>query len=265
MSKFVTLRRRTAALRDGLDATTALLVCKKLRAIANGHGANHRAAVVTSIHQPRSSIMPLFDQCILLADGREVYAGSTYSTLPDGSLSRDGVMGWLEDVGYACPMFESPPDFLLDLINSRVDGGEDQVEEASMEDVELNAVAPVGGRGDANTTSRIRDRSVVVDELTAAWQTSERRKRYLRDGDGMKATLTSGDETREGASGSSARGRRHWAAVWCTRFSALFGRTFVFKLREPSGVATSAVNSVIIPLIIGSLYFQTPLTVGCVR
>ena len=107
---------------SGLDATTALLVVNKLREIANGEqGSAHRAAVVTSIHQPRSSIMPLFDQCVLLADGREVYAGPTYTANPDGSLSTNGVMGWLDDVGYHCPMFESPPDFLLDLINTRVD------------------------------------------------------------------------------------------------------------------------------------------------
>ena len=98
----------------GLDATTALLVCNKLRDIANGEQglwALIAHAWSTSIHQPRSSIMPLFDQCVLLADGREVYAGPTYETKPDGSLTTGGVMGWLDDVGYRCPMFQSPPTF----------------------------------------------------------------------------------------------------------------------------------------------------------
>ena len=131
---------------SGLDATTALLVCNKLRDIANGEqGSGHRAAVVTSIHQPRSSIMPLFDQCVLLADGREVYAGPTYEANPDGSLTTGGVMGWLADVGYRCPMFESPPDFLLDLINTRVD--EPDVNAVEGDGVNPSDAVEGGGRG----------------------------------------------------------------------------------------------------------------------
>ena len=106
---------------SGLDATTALLVVNKLRSIANGEMGGHRAAVVTSIHQPRSSIMPLFDSAVLLADGREVYCGPTFTALPGGALSEDGIMGWLKDVGYPCPPFESPPDFMMDMINTRVE------------------------------------------------------------------------------------------------------------------------------------------------
>ena len=143
---------------SGLDATTALLVCNKLRDIANGEqGSGHRAAVVTSIHQPRSSIMPLFDQCVLLADGREVYAGPTYTANPDGSLTTGGVMGWLADVGYRCPMFESPPDFLLDLINTRVD--EPDVNVGCEGDGVTIDVVEGGG-------AAIRDRSAMVRELT---------------------------------------------------------------------------------------------------
>merc|ERR1712216_515122 len=152
---------------SGLDATTALLVVNKLREIANGEqGSAHRAAVVTSIHQPRSSIMPLFDQCVLLADGREVYAGPTYTANPDGSLSTNGVMGWLDDVGYHCPMFESPPDFLLDLINTRVD--EPEVDAVDGEGAKID-VAEGGGLA-------IRDRSAMVRELTEWWAKSDRRK-----------------------------------------------------------------------------------------
>ena len=59
--------------------------------------------------------------------------------------------------------------------------------------------------------------------------------------------------------GEGNAGARHWAVAWMTRYNALFGRSFLFKL-EPSG--RGAVNSVIMPLIIGSLYYNTPLTVS---
>ena len=60
---------------------------------------------------------------------------------------------------------------------------------------------------------------------------------------------------------SNFRGRSN-LATWCTRFGALFSRTYVYKLREPSAVATQAVNSVLMPLIIGSIFFDLPLTVS---
>ena len=233
---------------SGLDATTALLVCNKLRDIANGEqGHSHRAAVVTSIHQPRSSIMPLFDQCVLLADGREVYAGPTYETKPDGSLTTGGVMGWLDDVGYKCPMFESPPDFLLDLINTRVD--EPDANAVGGDGVTIDVVE---GGGPA-----IRDRSAMVRELTEWWATCERRRAYIADGDAI-AEMDDAGRHRDDGQGNT----RHWAVTWMARYNALFGRSFLFKLREPSGVMSQAVNSVIMPLIIGSLYYNTPLTVS---
>jgi ATP-binding cassette subfamily G (WHITE) protein 2 len=64
------------------------------------------------------------------------------------------------------------------------------------------------------------------------------------------------------SSGQSNYRRRSGLAVWCTRFGALFNRTSVYKLREPSAMATQAVNSVLIPLLIGSIYFNLPLTVS---
>ena len=233
---------------SGLDATTALLVCNKLRDIANGEqGSAHRAAVVTSIHQPRSSIMPLFDQCVLLADGREVYAGPTYETKPDGSrppaASWAGSRRWL-------PLSHVPvaPDFLLDLINTRVD--EPEVNAVEGDGVAIDAVE---GGGPA-----IRDRSAMVRELTEWWATSERRRAFLADGDAI-AEMRAGRHRDEGEGNAGAR---HWAVAWMARYNALFGRSFLFKLREPSGVMSQAVNSVIMPLIIGSLYYNTPLTVS---
>lgn len=233
---------------SGLDATTALLVVNKLRSIANGESGGHRAAVVTSIHQPRSSIMPLFDSAVLLADGREVYCGPTFTPLPNGGLSENGVMGWLKDVGYPCPPFESPPDFVMDLINTRVED-EDAGRGTDENDASQDAVE-TGGK------PQIHDRAVVVKELTTSWLTSPRRDEYLRAGDEISSMDVSNSSEQNGFK------RRSSLVVWATRFGALFSRTSVYKLREPSALATQAVNSVLVPLIVGSIYFNLPLTVS---
>ena len=219
---------------SGLDATTALLVVNKLRSIANGENGGHRAAVVTSIHQPRSSIMPLFDSAMLLADGREVYCGPTFTPLPNGGLSENGVIGWLKDVGYPCPPFESPPDFVMDLINTRVeevDAGRDADKTGASQDAAETGEKP-----------RVHDRAVVVKELTQSWLTSPRRDEYLRVGDEISSMDISSSSAKSGFR------RRSSFVVWCTRFGALFSRTAVYKIREPSALATQAVNSVLVPL-----------------
>ena len=234
---------------SGLDATTALMVVNKLRNIANGERGAHRAAIVTSIHQPRSSIMPLFDNVVLLADGREMYCGPTYSVLPGGGLSEDGVMGWLKDVGYPCPTFESPPDYLLDLINSRVDEDNRSGEDGG-------AVAREAARVEGGGAIAVRDRSVVVKELAAFWVSSERCRAYQAAGEKVASDVSVSSVLRPSVTVRSA------AAAWCTRFGALFGRTLLFKFREPSAVATQALNSILIPLIVGSIYFQMKLTVS---
>ena len=232
---------------SGLDATTALLVVNKLRSIANGEMGGHRAAVVTSIHQPRSSIMPLFDSAVLLADGREVYCGPTFTALPGGALSEDGIMGWLKDVGYPCPPFESPPDFMMDMINTRVED-----EDAPRE---KNAANAAHDAAEGGGQSQIHDRSVVVKELTASWLTSPRRATYLRAGD----DIASMDPSRAFGQ-SNFRRRRIRHVVHAIRRAVQ--STYVYKLREPSAVATQAVNSVLMPLIIGSIFFDLPLTVS---
>ena len=233
---------------SGLDATTALLVVNKLRSIANGEAGGHRAAVVTSIHQPRSSIMPLFDCAVLLADGREVYCGPTFTTLPGGALSEDGIMGWLNDVGYPCPPFESPPDFMMDMINTRVE------DEGAPR--EKNAANAAHDAAEGGGQPQILDRDVVVKELTASWLTSPRRAKYLSAGDEIASMTPSR------ASERSNLRRRSSFAVWCTRFGALVSRTSLYKLREPSAMATQGVNSILMPVIIGSIFFDLPLTVS---
>tara|TARA_B110000093_G_scaffold176713_1_gene212572 strand:- start:769 stop:1983 length:1215 start_codon:yes stop_codon:yes gene_type:complete len=162
-------------------------------------------------------------------------------------LSENGVMGWLKDVGYPCPPFESPPDFVMDLINTRVE------EEDAGRGAEEN-----GASRDAETGGKphIHDRAVVVKELTTSWLISPRREEYLRAGDEISSLNVSNSSEQTGFK------RRSSLVVWATRFGALFSRTSVYKLREPSALMTQAVNSVLVPLIVGSIYFNLPLTVS---
>ena len=60
-----------------------------------------------SIHQPRSSIYQLFDQLILLAEGRLVYGG------PAGKQSVE----YFSKLNFKCPSLYNPADYFLDIVS----------------------------------------------------------------------------------------------------------------------------------------------------
>jgi hypothetical protein len=62
--------------------------------------------VVTSIHQPRSSIFAMFDDLLLLSEGAVVYSGPA-----------EAAIDYFAGLGHACPEHYNPAEFLADLIS----------------------------------------------------------------------------------------------------------------------------------------------------
>ncbi|RPD60154.1 hypothetical protein L226DRAFT_508449 [Lentinus tigrinus ALCF2SS1-7] len=85
---------------SGLDAYNALSVIDSLVSLAR----DYNRTVVFTIHQPRSNIVSLFDQLIVLAQGKLVYSGEA-----------DKVTDYLATIGHPCPLGFNVADFLIDL------------------------------------------------------------------------------------------------------------------------------------------------------
>lgn len=85
----------------GLDAFNALNVMLSLRQLAS----NGRT-IVSTIHQPRSTIFALFDQLCLLSEGRIMYFGP----------ARDAV-SYFAALNFHNPANFNPADFFLDLLS----------------------------------------------------------------------------------------------------------------------------------------------------
>ena len=85
---------------SGLDAHNAYNVIECLVNLAR----NYNRTVVFTIHQPRSNIVALFDQLILLAKGRTVYSG------PFAKCQH-----YFDSIGYPCPPGFNIADYLVDL------------------------------------------------------------------------------------------------------------------------------------------------------
>ena len=85
---------------SGLDAFNAFNVVECLVTLAK----TYNRTVIFTIHQPRSNIVALFDQLMLLAKGRIVYSGP-FSTC----------QAYFDHIGYSCPPGFNIADYLVDL------------------------------------------------------------------------------------------------------------------------------------------------------
>lgn len=85
---------------SGLDAYNAFNVIECLVTLVK----TYNRTVVFTIHQPRSNIVALFDQLILLAKGRTVYSGPFSSC-----------QAYFDSIGYSCPPGFNIADYLVDL------------------------------------------------------------------------------------------------------------------------------------------------------
>lgn len=85
---------------SGLDAFNAFNVVECLANLVK----NYNRTVIMTIHQPRSNIVALFDQLVLLAKGRTVYSGP-FSTC----------QSYFDSIGFSCPPGFNIADYLVDL------------------------------------------------------------------------------------------------------------------------------------------------------
>lgn len=85
---------------SGLDAYNAFNVVECLVTLVK----TYNRTVVFTIHQPRSNIVALFDQLILLAQGRTVYSGPFKDC-----------QNYFDSIGYSCPPGFNIADYLVDL------------------------------------------------------------------------------------------------------------------------------------------------------
>ncbi|KAK9866000.1 hypothetical protein WJX84_002019 [Apatococcus fuscideae] len=114
----------------GLDSFQAEKVMQTLKDLA---AAGH--TVVTSIHQPRSSIFTMFDDVLLLTEGGCVYHGPAASALEHFSKQ-----------GFECPERYNPAEFLADLISVDYSSTNSENKTRGRVDKLLDAWAKGGGQ-----------------------------------------------------------------------------------------------------------------------
>ncbi|KAG6879786.1 hypothetical protein C0992_011584 [Termitomyces sp. T32_za158] len=113
---------------SGLDAFNAFNVVESLVSLAR----NYNRTVIFTIHQPRSNIVALFDQLVLLASGKLVYSGEFSKC-----------QGYFTSIGRPCPPGFNIADYLIDLtMHASLDSSETS-DSTSHESIEDESSSPV--------------------------------------------------------------------------------------------------------------------------
>lgn len=106
---------------SGLDAFQAMNVMESLWTLtSNGR------TIITTIHQPRSSIFKMFDLLLLLSEGKTMYYGPAKAAV-----------NFFANAHFECPTNFNPADFFLDVVS--MDFRTKQAEDASRERIRLLA------------------------------------------------------------------------------------------------------------------------------
>ncbi|KAI7823744.1 P-loop containing nucleoside triphosphate hydrolase protein [Kickxella alabastrina] len=85
---------------SGLDAYSALMVTRKLK-----HITETGRTVIAVLHQPLSEMFELFDDIVIIFEGRIVYTGE-----------RSNLIDYLARIGYPCAIYSNPADHINSML-----------------------------------------------------------------------------------------------------------------------------------------------------
>lgn len=198
----------------GLDAYQSLRVVAALKELAV-----KGTMVVTSIHQPRSQIFALFDDVVILSEGRTMYAGPA-----------DKMIEYFTKAGYALPENYNPADFVLDLVSMDV----------RTETLEEETKARIKVLGDLFASEEKKtglDGNVSAADATKANAHSDSLL-ALQDAIATSSTFT-------------------YPTSFLTQFILLAQRSAKQRLRDKTMLAIPFFISVFFGLVLGLVYYQT--------
>jgi ABC-type multidrug transport system ATPase subunit len=88
---------------SGLDSLTSFIIVRHLKMVAEKEGKT----VFMTIHQPNSEIYNLFDNLILMVEGRFIYQGP----------AQDAPDYFARNFGLECPEFANPADYFMTIMH----------------------------------------------------------------------------------------------------------------------------------------------------
>jgi len=250
---------------SGLDSTSAVSLLKLLKTLAR----QQRKTILTSIHQPSSSMFMSFDKLLMLSEGHVVYFGT-----PSDSLQ------YLSDrVKLPCPPGYNAADHWMDLLVTDAAVEEERLQAIEMEAANNNedgdaenandddndpSAAPAGElrrrRGDQakrKASSRFHLQAVWDNEAVA----EEMDRALLTGQDDAASSVKSGDDNNN--SKPIAFGNNKKESKYPTSWMAQYGILTHRALKNSRSAIFTLLNltkSLAIGIVAGVLWFQRTYT-----
>ena len=203
---------------SGLDSFQAQNVVRALQDLAA-----HGRTVVCTIHQPRSSIFKLFDQLLLISEGKMLYIGDS-----------EKAVEYFAKLSFKCPDLTNPADFFMDVTS--VDRRSEVAERNSRDRLHLFA-SKCEERELGENAVKLADsmNSSLFGGANASKDSKDRTKNRKDDDELM----------------SEYQGR---GANWFQQFVLLMDRSMREQKRNVIGIIVPIVIDVIYALILSALY-----------
>lgn len=215
---------------SGLDTYTAFTVVKTLQKLAHRQGRT----IAATIHQPSSDIFYLFDDLLILAEGRIAYYGTI-----------TGSIDYFARLGYQCPQYSNPADYffmsiLSDISGNAVLSSDPQTGDVSQEEIIRRRQSRPVSWIPTGITESSEER---IERILDYWPESPE---YAE----MMALIQ--NLPGNGVGVLSLKGQ---ASYW-TQVGYLFGRASKNAIRNPMIVWVRFIQSIFIGLLLGLVYMD---------
>lgn len=202
----------------GLDSFNALNVMQSLR-----HLASNGRTIVSTIHQPRSSIFALFDQLCLLSEGRVMYFGP----------AKDAVT-YFSGLDFHSPLNFNPADFFLDLLSIDPRSAEKEV-------ATKNRVKYLGDKFD--------EQEAPVQPLLATSDIESQSNLTKKDVEDVAADDSGFPEAVE-------FNKRDYQTSWLNEFVVLCNRSLKLAFREKAANIARLLQTLFFAIMLGLIWLD---------
>ncbi|KAJ3192234.1 ATP-binding cassette sub- G member 1 [Irineochytrium annulatum] len=208
---------------SGLDTFTAFAVIKSLRELCHNRGQT----IVATLHQPSSEIFHLFDDLLLLSEGRIMYQGPAHKAVP--YFSREG---------YPCPKRSNPADyFFYHILNTNEGAVMPTADASAVSDLDKLSKKPRQHHPEDETNQG------RIQRLLGAWEKSDENSAVL-------------ERVKDPLSGGIPDASRKSRPTFLTQTNFLMRREALDTFRNPMELRAKMGQTLVISLIVGLLYLK---------
>ncbi|KAG0309106.1 hypothetical protein BGZ98_005218 [Dissophora globulifera] len=195
---------------SGLSSTDALNVANAIKELAR-----LGRTVILTVHQPRSDIYELFDDLLLLSQGKVVYFGKAQTAA-----------AYFEGLGHECPVGWNVADYFLDLITLHQENEASENSLTSQEDFAKKYAEYVANNPEAYLTQVMKQQQNISEKVERDALLNRFKKEYTTQ----------------------------YAATTLTQTVLITQRSLTNLARHPTIFQASAVIHIIFALVVGSLF-----------